>query len=398
MKIVGLVTEYNPFHQGHLHHLEAAKEKTGASHAIAVMSGHFLQRGEPALMNKWSRAKAAVEAGVDLVIELPTQFACSSAESFAYGAVSILHDLNLVDHLVFGSEAGTTQELYRIAECLNQPTEDFQKALRQGLDQGLSYPRARSQALEASLGFAHDFQPNNVLGIEYIRAGLKLKTPMTIDTIQRLQAGYMSTELTGTIASATAIRQALEKKQLETIMNFVPPSTYAILKAHQPAFVFPKDLGQLLLYKIRTMSHEDLKCIHDITEGLEMKIKKAAQMATDYPTLLEAVLSKRYTQTRIQRIFVKILLNIKKSTFDVDKPLYARVLAFNKKGQEILKRLRKTSNLPLITNINKIHLSDQAKDQLDLDILASDIYSLLNANIHNYKGGLDHLEMPRIIL
>lgn len=396
MKIVGLVTEYNPFHKGHLHHLNASKEKVKASHTIAVMSGQFLQRGEPALLNKWLRAQGAIKSGVDLVIELPTQFACSSAETFAYGSIALLDSLNCVDSLVFGSEAGQLQELDAIADLLNHPTPGFNQSLKTHLDKGLSYPKARALAIDEALKIHHDFQPNNVLGIAYLRALKNLNSPISPQTIQRQQATYMSTDLTGDIASATAIRKKLKEGRLEAISNFVTDQTYSLIEENIQAMVFPEALGHLLLYKIRSMTLEDLSKIHDVKEGLEVKIKKAGQRATDYPSLMALTLSKRYTRTRIQRIFIKILLNIDKDTFKTTQPLYARVLAFNSKGQEILKVMRKSSSIPIITNINKAKLDPKAKDQLQLDILATDVYNLLNTHINNYKGGQDHLTPPFI--
>ena len=396
MNIVGLVTEYNPFHKGHLYHLKASKEISESSHAVAVMSGHFLQRGEPALLDKWTRAKMAIDSGLDLVFELPTLFACSSAETFAFGAVSLLNDLQGVNHLVFGSESGCLSDLKPISDLLNRPTEAFNETLRQALDYGMSYPKAQAKAINHCLQKDQEYLPNNLLGVAYLQAMDRLQSPMTPHTIKRVKADYLSKEIRGDIASATAIRDALENKKIDAVKNVVTQATYQTLADCQEDFVFLKTLAPILLYKIRSMSEEAISQIHDVTEGLEKKIKKAGQTAYDYESLIERVLSKRYTRTRIQRIFIKILLNIKNVHIINQKPLYARVLAFNEKGQEILNTIKKTSHIPIITNINKSALDDEIKKQLDFDILASDIYALLRQKEFMHKGGMDHLRAPYI--
>lgn len=397
MKVVGLVTEYNPFHNGHLHHLVASKKASGATHAIAVMSGHFLQRGEPAIMDKWTRAKNAVDAGVDLVIELPTLFSCSSAEYFAYGAVSLLKDLNIVDALCFGSETGSLNEMGVIANLLSAKDPELFSLIDAYLKKGVSYPSARAQALDHLLGHQFDFKPNNILGIEYMKAINLLDSPFEPVTIQRIQADYMSTELKGSIASATGIRKSIHKHAIEKTIRFVPETTYESILSAKTNYIFPEHLGQMLLYKIRSMSEATIRNIHDVSEGLESRIKKAAETAYDYNSLVELILTKRYTKTRIQRILVKILLDISTDMLGqtgAAKPLYARILAFNTKGQEILSRIRKTSDIPLVTNINRVDISSEAKDMLTLDIKASNIYNLLYPYTKDRTGGKDHLTMP----
>lgn len=396
MKIVGLITEYNPFHNGHLHHLEAAKETTKATHSIAIMSGHFLQRGEPAILDKWTRAKNAVEAGVDLVIELPTLFACSSAEYFAYGAVSLLKDLNCIDALCFGSEAGRLNEMQGIANLLSSQDPAFEAALQTELQSGLSFPKARENAIHHVMGDGLDFHPNNILGIEYLKAINILDSPFEPFTIQRKEAAYMSTSLEGHIASATAIRSALKRKE-DDMSDFVPPGTLNSLKANLNSFIFPDDMAKLLLYKIRTMSPSALRAIHDVSEGLEMRIKAAGEKASDYQTLIALIVTKRYTRTRIQRILIKILLDIKKDDIGpcgVKRPAYARILAFNKQGQDILNAIKKTTHIPLVTNINKTELDPEALQMLKLDIKATNIYHLLYEDSQKNKGGRDYVQAP----
>jgi predicted nucleotidyltransferase len=394
MKIVGLVTEYNPFHNGHLYHLEEAKKQTGASHAIAVMSGHFLQRGEPAILDKWTRAQNAVAAGVDLVIELPTLYACNSAEYFAHGAVSLLDQLNCVDDLCFGSEDGHLDAIQDIAAYLVNPPEEFNTLLSSYLKDGLSYPKARSLALESCLGQSFEFKPNNILGIEYVKALYQQESKIQASTIQRIKADYMSTDLNGSIASATAVRKGLKDQQ--PIENFVPVTTFESLQNEES--IFPDQLFPYLMYRLRTTSLDQLKNIHDVNEGLEVRMKEAALKAKSYEDLIERILTKRYTRTRIQRILVKLLLDISKAdmkNFGKEKVQYARILAFNKKGQEILNHIKKTAKLDLITNINQVQDDVSYHPLLDLDIKATDVYQLLYKDPNKIYGGKDHLLTPR---
>ncbi len=382
MKVVGLVTEYNPFHNGHLYHLEASKKETQSDCSIAVMSGHFLQRGEPAIVDKWSRAKVAVESGVDLVIEIPTLYACSSAEYFAYGSVYLLNALGIVDHICFGSEDGKLETIDEITDKLLSPSKEFQDDLKKFLRNGHSFPRARSLALNMDF----EFKANNILGIEYIKALKTLKSPITPATIKRIHSDYLDENLKGTIASATAIRK--HASNLEDIKSFVPTATYDIMKHHH---VYKEDLIDLLLYKIRTSTLQQMREIHDVSEGLEHKIKKVAERVSSYDELLSGIVSKRFTKTRVQRILVKLLLNIRKDDFIENHPRYIRILAFNDNGKTLIKRMKKTCTLPIITNINKIQLDDDAKEMLNLDITATNIYKLLTPD---KIGGDDYLKQP----
>ncbi len=401
MKVVGLVTEYNPFHNGHLHHLIASKNKTNATHSIAVMSGHFLQRGEPALIDKWSRAKAAVESGVDLVLEIPTLFSCSSAEYFSYGSIALLDALNIVDTVCFGSEEGSLNQMQLIANLLSSKDATVEADISYYLKQGLSYPKARELSLNKAIGDDFTYKPNNILGIEYLKAINVLNSSMEPNTIKRKQADYMSLELKSNIASATGIRKQLQtNSNLELIQSFVPPCTFEMITQQQNQLIYKEDLIDLLLYRIRTSTAEEIKTIHDVSEGLENKIIKTAETATTYEELLNGIVSKRYTKTRVQRILIKILLNIKKETIGpcgTIAPAYGRILAFNSKGQELIKKIKKSSDFPLVTNINKVILDTEAKKMLEYDIRATNIYHLLYKNTPDKKGGQDYLRNPERI-
>lgn len=251
MKVVGLITEYNPFHNGHKYHLEASKEKASATHSIAVMSGNFLQRGEPALLDKWTRAKMAVDSGVDLVLELPTVFATQSAEYFAHGALSVLEDTNVVDSLCFGSELGDTELLKDIADVLVDEPLEFKNILKKHLNLGLSFPKARSLALKAFFEHAKysHFEkiekivesPNNILGIEYMKSLIKLKSKITPLTIKRVYSNYHDKDINSSIASATSIREHYFKnKNIKELSSVVPPSTLLYMSNFLKQYSFKK--------------------------------------------------------------------------------------------------------------------------------------------------------------
>jgi len=231
-----------------------------------------------------------------------------------------------------------------------------------------------------------EFKANNILGIEYVKALKTLKSPMVPATIKRMHADYLDEDLKGTIASATAIRK--HASNLEDIKSFVPTATYNMMKHHH---VYKENLSDLLLYKIRTSTLEQIREIHDVSEGLEHKIKKIAERVSTYDELLSGIVSKRFTKTRVQRILVKLLLNIKKDDFIENHPRYIRILAFNENGKKLIKRMKKTCVLPIITNINKTQLDDDAKQMLNLDITATNIYKLLTPD---KIGGDDYLKQP----
>ena len=243
MNILGLVVEYNPFHNGHLYHLEKSKEITNATHTVAIMSGNFLQRGEPALFDKYTRAKAAVENGVDLVIELPTLFACQSAEIFSHGAICTLNSLNCIDSVCFGSEVGNIDILYTIANILVNEPDDFKVKLKNYLKEGMLFPSARSNALfdyishnnlvniskEDLLNILNS--SNNILGIEYIKSIIKLDSNIKPYTITRIKSEYNSEQIDSSICSATAIRKSLkDNNNIELLSNVIPNKTYNVIK------------------------------------------------------------------------------------------------------------------------------------------------------------------------
>lgn len=412
MKVLGLITEYNPFHNGHKYHLEESIKQTGATHTISVMSGHFLQRGEPALTNKWLRAEMAVKSGIDLVVEIPTIYACNSAELFAFGGVSLLNHLGIVDVLSFGSEAGDINMLKIIAKILVDEPQQYKDHLKTFLSEGISFPKAREKALNkyfSDKNLNSQLQsPNNILGIEYIKNLIKLNSKIKPYTITRISAPYSSITMENNICSATAIRAYLSHShnQIEPLINVMPIESFHVFQksiANGFAPIHYSDFAKLILYKLRTASKSDLKKIMDVTEGLENRIKEFSSKAVTLEDLLQFTNTKRYPRTRLQRIFIHSLLGIQKNHIhkfnECGGSQYARVLAFSNKGRELLKILKKISQIPILTNINKQTITNPvAKQMLSFDTLATDIYSLGYPEIKNHIGGSDFYNKPYTLL
>ncbi|GAB6088284.1 nucleotidyltransferase [Alkaliphilus crotonatoxidans] len=419
MKVLGLITEYNPFHNGHLYHLQESLARTGASHSVAVMSGNFLQRGEPALLHKWARAKMAVLAGVDLVIELPTAYACATAELFAFGAVKLLDSLGIVDTLCFGSEAGNLKELQLLAKILVRSPLELEEKIQAGLKAGLSYPAARGQGLIAYLNQIDSLNqeevnklkrliqsPNNILSIEYLKALYSIKSKIIPETILRKKAPYHGTRIEAGIVSATAIREHLKAgKPLLALKDTVPATSLEVLEeafhlGHGP--IFTGHFDQVILALLRRSSGDELREVFDVKEGLENRILQRALHHTTLEGLLFATKSKRYPLTRLQRILFHYLLGIK--TGDITSfqamggPQYARILAFNNKGRQLIKTARLKASIPLINKINQFKAeNEEAAKMLSLDIRAADLYRLAMANTPLGAQPMEYILSPHYI-
>ncbi len=416
MKILGVVVEYNPFHNGHLFHLNEAKKQTGADYVVCVMSGNFIQRGQPALINKWARAEMALKNGVDLVIELPISYTLQSASFFAFGAVSILHRLNAVTHICFGSESGDIDTLKTIARILVNEPDAVSAKIRELLVQGNSYASAREAAVTAYLHhqcIKYDYAkilsaPNNILGIEYIKALYQLNSPITPVTIKRHKAGYHSLKATDNIASATAIRHLLEKETNwhAHVKPLLPATSYAILSeeiANGRGPIFSSHFDSTILSLLRKYSANQLSCYPDVTEGLENRIKKAAYHCTTIEQLLTTIKTKRYTYTRLQRILFNILIDITQNAFSrferYQGPQYARILGMNSAGKKLLKHITPKASLPIIIKPATAAKSCNPllKEMIALDFLATDLYTLHFNGTHTQKGRRDLLTSPIII-
>lgn len=397
MKLTGLITEYNPFHNGHQYHLMNSKKTTDADAIVVVMSGNFVQRGTPALLDKWTRTEMALRGGADLVLELPAVFATGSAEIFALGAVRVLDGLSKINHVVFGSESGNLAPLEKVAHYLHDEPADFQEALKSELSSGHSFPVARERALKILLNEEGvPTLPNDILGIEYIKAGLRMNTAMSFGTIQRLSSDYHDIDTDKALSSATAIRKAFFEGKLNEISHTLPKTSFDALNAFSDQTVHPDKLGELLLYKIRTTDVHTLEKIQDVSEGLEFRIKDASLKAKGYTELVDLVKTKRYVRTRIQRALLNILLNVESelvsSVYNTKDAAYARVLGFNDTGRKAMNFIRKDAEIPLITNINK-YVPDRSiiEEMLHLDMQATDVYTLLRGD---NSGALDRLKQP----
>lgn len=392
MRTVGLIVEYNPFHNGHSYHLQQSRKITEADAVVAVMSGNFLQRGEPALVDKWTRTRMALQGGCDLVIELPVAYATQAAEWFAYGAVSLLEATGVVDAFCFGTESGRLSPLLRAAELAAEEPEPFKAILKQRLDTGIAYPQAYSGAISEyaalqgdseAAGFAYD-QPNHTLGLHYLIAHRRLGGKMTPYTIAREKADYNQATITDSqIASATAIRKLLlEQRSLPDIARYVPDSTYELLDECMRQELGPicwDDFYHPLLHNLVTRDAAQLRQFHDITEGLEHRLLQSLPQLDEggVDNLLRLLKTKRYTRTKLQRALLSVLLGHAKSDFTADKlrsgTEYLRVLGFSGKGRELLKRMKHTASVPVLMSAARPPMPYR---YLELDTAASAAYML----------------------
>ena len=394
MRAVGLVTEYNPFHNGHLHHLRESLRVTGAEASVAVMSGHFLQRGEPAMVDKWVRTEMALAAGVDLVFELPFAFACNSAPHFAMGAVQTLDALGVVDSLCFGSEAGDLAQLNKVATVLVERQEEIESLTAARLRDGVNYPVARSEVLVGLLPEVPAEilnSPNNILGIEYLKALYSTNSRIQPSTIKRLGAGYHDTDVTAQIASATGIRRMIAAG--EEVESLLPQPCRKVLDEALRAGR-SLDTGRLFvaLQSQMLQESETLNEIYLVDDGIDRRLDLAALKAGSFDELVSGIKSRQWTLTRIQRILMYVLLQVKAvemKAFMQTGPLYLRLLGSSERGRKILARARRRKKLPIIadparaTNTlrkfyrNRSAYQQLAEEMLRLDLRATRIYGLL---------------------
>lgn len=389
MKLVSIIAEYNPFHNGHKHHLLESLEKSQATHSMAIMSGSFLQRGEPALGDKWLRARIAIQNGLDLVVELPFVYSCQSAEIFAYGAITTLHALNVVDCVSFGCEDPNLNKIFEIAKLLIEEPEEYKQILKEQLKSGVSYAKGRQYAVEAYLKGSGDIlsNPNNILAIEYMKWLYFLESPIKPIAIQRLLAGYHQQKAVNNFAGATYIRNQVQKtNSIKDVENLLPKDTVEQLSLYEEKmnYNFLNYYYLLIVSDLLKSSKESIKEIFDVNEGLENRILKASLESTDIDELLDQIISKRYTKTRIKRILVNKLMDHKQEYVykvfkNPDYIPYLRVLAFNDKGKEILREIREKSSIPIITNVSKdIKSLDQIQTYtIEKDILSTNYHYLV---------------------
>ena len=399
MNITGIITEYNPFHNGHKFHLEESKKQTKSDGTICIMSGNFVQRGGPAIIDKWKRTEMALSNGVDLIIELPTFYAVSSAEFFAKGAVSILNSLNIVNNLFFGSEIGDAKALSEIAKVLVSEDERFQNILKENLSLGLTFAKAREKSLIEYLNSSEInniiTSSNNILGIEYIKAILKLNSSINPVALKREGSNYNDKSLSQTFSSATSIREVLKNtSNIEDLKNIIPLESYEVfskLQEQDYRFSFEEEMFKYIKYKIQT-NCVNFNNLYEVTEGLDNKIIKEISSSNSLHEFILKIKSKRYTYSKISRILTHIYLGLDNDDFkDIanENNLYVRVLGFNKTGREILSLIKANSSIPLITKVPRFTNNPLLK----FDLQATACYSLLNDKVNPFN---DYLQSPII--
>ena len=371
MHVVGVIAEYNPFHQGHAYQLRAIRERFLDDVAIvAVMSGSFTQRGEAAVLDKWQRADLAVRGGCQLVLELPFLFACRSAQDFARGGVRLLQGLGCVDTLAFGAESPDLVPLMEAARAIDAP--ETQAALHEALRAGASYAKALTAILQEASGLAADLlrQPNNILAIEYLRAIRGYAQGIEPLLIARRGAGYHEASL-GPLASASAIRGELAKAQPDfaSLKDSLPEATYAAIRAAFPAEIASTErLFRPLLTRLLTMQGRELEAIFGLQEGLANRLLAKSRQSRTLQDLIAGMVTSRYPASRISRIVPHLLLGTgERAAREAAEtgPLYARVLAFDEVGRELLHTIKERSALPLIT---KVSAALNSRERLEGDL------------------------------
>ena len=357
MHVTGIIAEYNPFHNGHRYQLEQIRQAYPDSAVIAVMSGSFVQRGQAALLDKWQRAGLAIAGGCDLVLELPFAFACRSAQDFARGGVQLLARLGITDTLAFGAECPSLATLQALAAAIDSPA--VQTQLHERINAGASYAQALTEltATAAAADAAILHEPNNILAIEYLRALQRYAPGIEPLLVARRGAGYHAPSL-GHFASASAIRRELAKAQPDfaALEESLPEATYAAIRQACPAEIASTErLFAPLLARLLTMQEGELKAVFGLQEGLANRLLAKSAQSRSLAGLLAKMVTSRYPASRISRIIPHLLLGSTEHaarTADETGPLYARVLAFDETGRELLHEIKKRSTLPLITKVS----------------------------------------------
>ena len=403
MKLTGIVAEYNPFHNGHEYHIKKSMEQTNCDGIVAVMSGNFVQRGLPAIVDKWTRAEMALLNGVDLVIELPVIYSVSSAEFFSFGAVSLLNSIGVIENICFGCETEDSEALFQIARIFNDEPQEYKVLLTNYLALGNSFPKARTMAMEKYYKThcdKHDITsiislPNNILAIEYYKSLIKLNSRITASPIKRLGSNYNDKRLNSKFASATAIREFFkDNKNIEDVRNYIPLNSFNIL-SYLNNKNYPLLTGDEMLDFIKYRFYSGDKTLNklpDASEGLDNRIYNFIDKSSSLNNLIEMVKTKRYTYSRISRLLCQYFLLFDRFNYSELRSMqcpYARILGFNNNGREIIREMKKNSSIPIITKIpNKIN------DTLKADIFATKAYSLLNNHV---ISNADYLNSPVII-
>lgn len=381
MSTIGIICEYNPFHNGHIYHLKKIKEMFPESLVILVMSGNFTQRGIPSIINKWDKTEIALEYGVDLIIELPFPFASQSADVFAHGAISILKELN-VNYLVFGSESNNIDLLIKFANI--SLSKEYQEEVQKNMAKGINYPTALSNSFKPFIK-NELFLPNDLLGLSYIKEIIMQGADIKPISIQRTN-NYHDLNINNSISSATSIRNYFIKG--ENISNTVPQ---IVLDKIKGSLFIQENYFKYLKYKILTS--KDLGIYQTVDEGIENRIKKVIVNCTNWDELVNSIKTKRYTYNKINRMLIHILCDFTKDEAQQFKNItYIRVLGFNKLGQEYLNKIKKVSKLPIITTFSKSN-----DEMLKLEMRITSVYaSVLNENDKNKLIYQEYSSKPKM--
>lgn len=400
MKITGIIAEYNPFHNGHRYQIQKARQITGADYVIVVMTGNFTQRGTPALIDKYSRAKMALMGGADLVLELPVCYATGSAEYFASGAIALLNQLGCVDSICFGSECGDIVPLKNVAHALVNETDDYKKILKSKLKNGSTYPVARNAALAETMdGFIpYDMVlgfPNNILGIEYIKALIRQNSSIEPFTNQRIGSDYHSYRLAEAFSSAISIRQSLfMKDDLELVRSQLPSATYQVMEEnfHKTFPVFDADFSSMLKFKLLFEREKGFTEYMDVTKAISDKLVRNTFKMQGFDEFCDLLKTKDVTYVRISRCLSHILLNIYAEEvaqyMDSNIVFYARALGLNENAAPLSRAIKKNSSIPLITKTTSApaNLYPLGRKQFEHDVHAAHIYECIAGT--KYHAGM----------
>lgn len=395
MKVCGIIAEYNPFHNGHLHHLLESKRLSEADYIIVVMSGNFMQRGTPALIDKYDRARSALSCGADLVLELPSYYSAGSAEYFALGSVSLLDKLGVVTHLCFGSECGDLDFMTKIAFLTGTESREYQSILQSHIRSGKTYPSARTAAIlqiapQLSSDISKLTTPNNILGIEYIKSLSRLNSNIKPITLKRCGADYHDIRLGINQSSATAIRQALaDKIPLSVLEAHLPAASFEILNQYVNKYkpLFISDFSEILYYKLLAEREKGFTEYIDVSHALSDRICKHLYDFNGFEAFCDLLKTKEVTYSRISRCLLHILLNMHKEELhhyinDLKITPYARVLGFRKESSTLLTHIHQHTAVPLITKMADTQniLSQDAYHMFKKEVLINDIYSCIRAS------------------
>lgn len=414
MKTIGIIAEYNPFHNGHRYHIETAKKQTNADYVIVILSGNYVQRGEPAITNKYSRTKMALENGADLVFELPVAYATASAEGFAFGAISLLHSLGFVDAVCFGCETPSLSHLETIVDILSKEPDWYRSSLQNFQKQGLTFPLAREKAILShfskenittiSSEVLQDIlsNPNNILALEYMKALKQLSSPIKPVAIQRKDAGYHCTSLNKSIVSATAIRTEYNRtKEIAFLSPYVPANVISVLKeAENHTFpVLADDFSHVLSYKL--LFTENFTEYGSVTPDFSNRIKKCYAPTLSFTELAQQLKSKNTVYTGVCRNLLQILLNLKGINYKISPP-YLRLLGFKKSATKLLNKGKSSvfsPSIPIITKVSdyKKILSEDAQHIFEMDIAATHLYNSICFEKFGYAVKQEEKQGPVIV-